>query len=155
MTELITAPEWQVDEWLNETSPISLSALHGKVVLVCAFQMLCPACVSHGLPQAKKAYDAFRREDLTVLGLHTVFEHHEAMQKVSLQAFLHENRIAFPVAIDQAAPEHDIPLTMQAYQMRGTPTTILIDKKGCLRKQLFGHEDDMILGAEIATLIAE
>lgn len=155
MSELIKAPEWHIQEWLNADSSIELSALAGKVVFVTAFQMLCPACVSHGLPQAKKVRDAFRREDVAVIGLHTVFEHHEAMQKPSLEAFLYENRISFPVGIDQPDQENEVPLTMQRYQMRGTPTTILIDKRGYLRKQLFGHEEDIILGAEIATLVAE
>ncbi len=52
-----------------------------------AFQMLCPGWVSHGLPQAKRIQQAFG-DDVAVLDLHTVFEHHEAMTPVSLEAFL-------------------------------------------------------------------
>lgn len=159
MSDLIKAPELQIQEWLNadslETGSHSLSAYSGKAIFITAFQMLCPACVSHGLPQKKQVYASFRREDVVVLGLHTVFEHHAAMQRISLEAFLYENRIQFPVGIDQPDPEHAIPLTMHRYAMRGTPTTILIDKHGYLRKQLFGHEEDLILGAEIASLVAE
>ncbi len=44
---------------------------------------------------------------------------------------------------------------MQAYQMRGTPTTLLIDRQGHLRLHEFGRPDDMRLGAAIATLIGE
>ena len=36
--------------------------------------MLCPACVSHGLPQAARLRETFAPEDLAVIGLHTVFE---------------------------------------------------------------------------------
>ena len=43
-----------------------------------AFQMLCPGCVSHGLPQAKRIQHTFG-DAVTVLGLHCVFEHHAAM----------------------------------------------------------------------------
>jgi hypothetical protein len=48
------APELQVSHWLNADSPITLARLRGRVVVVHAFQMLCPSCVSHGLPQATK-----------------------------------------------------------------------------------------------------
>ncbi|MCC6774986.1 MAG: TlpA family protein disulfide reductase, partial [Gemmatimonadaceae bacterium] len=37
----------------------------------------------------------------------------------------------------------------------GTPTTVLIDARGRLRRQLFGVHDDLLLGAEIGTLLVE
>ena len=73
--------------------------------------MLCPGCVSHGLPQAKRIQQAFGG-DVTVLGLHCVFEHHEAMTPVSLEAFLHEYRITFPVGVDAHDPGVALPITM-------------------------------------------
>ncbi len=91
-----------------------------------------------------------------MIGLHTVFEHHAAMQEVSLRAFIHENRIHFPVGIDSPSDDSSpLPKTMGRYQMQGTPTLLLIDREGNLRKHQFGHEQDLILGAELATLIAE
>ena len=39
--------------------------------------------------------------------------------------------------------------------MQGTPTSLLIDRSGHLRNQAFGIDDDLALGAAIATLIAE
>lgn len=120
-----------------------------------AFQMLCPGCVSHAIPQAIKVRELFNKDDVAVLGLHTVFEHHDAMMPVSLEAFIHEYRIPFPVAVDAASDPGPIPQTMAAYQMRGTPTTILIGRDGKLRKQHFGVESDMALGAEIMSLVRE
>lgn len=149
------APEWRTSKWFNVPMPLSLPALRGKVVFVAAFQMLCPSCVSHGLPQALRVREAFRDEDVAVIGLHTVFEHHEAMTPTSLEAFLHEYRISFPVGVDEPAGLGGIPHTMRAYAMRGTPTTLLIDRKGCLRAHAFGHTPDLQLGAELAALIGE
>jgi len=63
--------------------------LRGKVVLIHAFQMLCPACVMH------------------------------------------------------------------AYAMQGTPTTLLIDRAGRLRKQGFGVEPDQRVIADPENLLAE
>jgi hypothetical protein len=126
------------------------------VVLAVAFQMLCPGCVSHGLPQAQRARATFAENDLAVIGLHTVFEHAEAQGSPhALHAFLHEYRIGFPVGIDAPNPRGGIPLTMGAYGMQGTPTTLLIDRAGILRLHRFGHVEDMALGAAIATLIGE
>jgi hypothetical protein len=150
------APAWQTTDWLNTPEPLSLAGLRGSVVLLHAFQMLCPGCVARGLPQAMRVAELFAGAPLAVVGLHTVFEHHEAMQRPSLQAFLHEYKIRFPVGID--APGADgapTPRTMKAYAMRGTPTTILIDAQGRLRQQVFGAHDDLLLGAEIARLLIE
>lgn len=150
------APELDVAEWLNTDNAIQLRDLRGKVVLVEAFQMLCPGCVSHGLPMAQKARQIFKPTDLAVLGLHTVFEHHAAQgTREALAAFLHEYRIDFPVGIDRQTPGKPIPNTMNAYRMRGTPTTILIDRQGRLRWQYFGQVEDMAIGAQIMALMAE
>ena len=100
-----------------------LADLRGKVVVLHAFQMLCPACVHHGLPQAQRIHATFAPQDVAVVGLHTVFEHHAAMTLVSLEAFLHEYRIAFAVGVDAPGedPREPIPVTMSAYALQGTP----------------------------------
>ena len=154
----LPAPQWTTREWFNTgAGAVQLADLRGKVVVLHAFQMLCPACVHHGLPQAQRIHALFAPEEVAVIGLHTVFEHHAAMTPVCLQAFLHEYRIAFPVGVD--APSADarqpIPLTMQAYGLQGTPSLVLIDRIGRLRHHAFGAEDDLLLGAAIATLIGE
>ncbi len=148
------APELAVDRWLNASEPITLAELRGQVVVIEAFQMLCPGCVSQGLPQALRIARSFGSE-LTVLGLHTVFEHHEAMTPVSLEAFLFEYRIGFPVAVDRHEPDNPTPVTMQRFGLRGTPSLITIDRAGRIRSHSFGHVDDLALGAHLARLIDE
>lgn len=155
-TNTAPAPEWIVSQWLNSNIDITLASLRGRVVAVGAFQMLCPGCVSELIPQMRKAHTMFKGSDLSIIGLHTVFEHHAAMEPVSLKAFLHENRITFPVGVDKPSlPDHPIPQTMQLYGMQGTPTILLIDRQGNLRRAGFGHMDDMQLGAEIMALLGE
>ncbi|RCS28797.1 TlpA family protein disulfide reductase [Rhodanobacter denitrificans] len=150
------APEWRTVAWLNSPQPLGLGDFRGRVVLLHAFQMLCPGCVAHGIPQAQRVVKLFEGAPLAVVGLHTVFEHHAAMGPESLRAFLHEYRVLFPVGIDAPGPAGDpIPCTMRAYAMQGTPTTILIDAQGRLRRQVFGVYDDLLLGAEIGTLLVE
>lgn len=152
-----TAPDLQVSKWLNSDSPITLAELRGKVVVIEVFQMLCPGCVSHGLPQATAIAEYFSAEQVTVLGLHSVFEHHGAMQPHALEAFLYEYRIRFPVAVDTPAEPGTgpIPKTMQAYGLRGTPSLIVIDRAGQLRSNHFGRVSDMQIGAEVSSLMHE
>ncbi|MGD9741095.1 MAG: redoxin domain-containing protein [Dongiaceae bacterium] len=149
------APPIEATRWFNADEPVTLDALRGRVVVLEAFQMLCPGCVSHGLPQAGRVFETFSRDDVVVLGLHSVFEHHAAQTPVALEAFLHEYRIAFPVGVDRPDPEGPLPRTMSVYGMQGTPTLVLIDRKGHRRVQHFGHVADLQLGAEIMALIHE
>ena len=148
------APPISIERWFHTPQPLALDQLRGKVVVMEAFQMLCPGCVAHGIPQAQRIYNTFSPEDVAVVGLHTVFEHHLAMTPVSLAAFLHEYKVTFPVGVDRSH-KSGMPETMRAYEMQGTPTLILIDAKGLLRKQWFGAASDLIVGAEIMRLIVE
>jgi peroxiredoxin len=149
------APAWRISQWMNSRQDITLESLRGSVVVLHAFQMLCPACVSHGIPQAKAIHAAFPPDKVKVIGLHTVFEHHDAMTPVALKAFIHEYRLSFPIGVDQRGDNSPIPATMQAYGLQGTPSLIIIDKSGYVRLHHFGHLDDLRAGAVIGQLIGE
>ncbi|HQV57752.1 MAG TPA: TlpA disulfide reductase family protein [Ilumatobacteraceae bacterium] len=149
------APELDVIEWLNGPDQ-SLQALHGKVVMIEAFQMLCPGCVSHGIPLAQRVAQTFNRDDVAVLGLHTVFEHHAVMGRDALAVFLSEYKVTFPVGIDRpSVGGNPIPSTMGTYGMQGTPTTLLIDRHGYLRFHRFGRVDELVFGAVLGQLIED
>ena len=146
-----TAPEWDVTQWFNTPNPIALADLRGRVVVVLAFQMLCPGCVSRAIPQMLAVRQTFAPDDVAVIGLHTVFEHHDGMGPASLKAFLHEYRVTFPVGIDRADPAGgSMPVTMARYAMGGTPTVLVIDREGLLIEQAFGHLSDLRLGTSVA-----
>lgn len=154
------APPWSTSRWFNlpdAAATLQPADLQGRVIVLHSFQMLCRGCVFHGLPQAQRIAAGFARDDVAVIGLHTVFEHHAAMMPVSLEAFLHENRIDFPVGVDAPGDEarDPIPLTMRRYGLQGTPSLVLIDRAGRVRRSSFGAEEDLIVGAAIATLVAE
>lgn len=154
MIDLEKPPELAVASWLNAETPPTLAALKGKVVVVLAFQMLCPGCVTHALPQLQRLRERFGAEDVAIIGLHTVFEHHDVMTPKALQAFVHEYKFSFPIGIDTPSGE-DIPKTMLAYEMRGTPTMLIYDRAGRLRRHYFGRPDDLVLGAELAAMVLE
>jgi peroxiredoxin len=148
-------PELQISRWLNTQQPVSLASLKGKVVIVVAFQMLCPGCVEHALPQARKLRERFRPEQVAIIGLHSVFEHHAVMSPAALEVFLSEYGWTFPVGIDHVANEDGVPKTMAAYQMQGTPSVLIFDRAGRLRRHYFGRPDDMLLASEIMAMALE
>ncbi|GAA5131740.1 redoxin family protein [Luteolibacter yonseiensis] len=154
LTDPVPAPEWSVSEWLNTAEPLRLAALRGKVVVLHAFQMLCPGCVLHGVPQTSRLHQFFDPEDVAVVGIHTVFENHAVMTPDALRVFMHEFRVKFPVGIDRAG--HDrIPESMRRYQMRGTPSLLLIDRIGQLRAHKMGQVEDLAVAAAIQQLVDE
>jgi hypothetical protein len=151
----IEAPEIEAESWLNTPTPLALRELRGQVVALHAFQMLCPGCVSHGIPQATRIERLFAGQDVRVIGLHSVFEHHQAMGRTALEAFVHQYRLTFPIAVDRPAAEGSLPRTLLAYRLQGTPSLVLIDRAGRIRLSEFGAVEDMSVGAMIGALLSE
>jgi hypothetical protein len=150
---LPTLPEWEVSDWLNTPSPITVASLRGRVVLLHTFQMLCPGCVTYALPQAERVRKAFPESDLAVVGLHTVFEHHAVMTVEALRAFIHEYRWSFPIGVDQPDGRGGPSRSMARYGLRGTPSHLVLDRVGRVRLQHFGRIDDLVLGAILGGLV--
>lgn len=148
------APPLLTSSWLNSEKPLDIADFAGRVLVMEAFQMLCPGCVSLGLPQVQRVAQIFPSDQLAVIGLHTVFEHHEAQgTREALAAFAHEYRLNFPIGIDRQ--DGRLPATMTRYNMQGTPTLVVIDRKGFRRFQRFGHVDDLTLGSIIGSILGE
>ncbi len=147
-------PELEISKWLNTAEPVTLAGLKDKVVVVLAFQMKCPACLSHALPQAVRLAQRFNRDQVVVLGLHSVFEDHDSMPPAALEAFLAQNPVPFPVGID-AHNGQQVPVTMATYEMQGTPTTLVFDRAGRLRRHYYGQPDDILMAAEIMAMAIE
>ncbi len=144
-----------VSQWFNSDAALTLEQLKGNVVVVGAFQMLCPGCVTNSIPQLKKLHELSKNFPLKVIGLHTVFEHHQAMQPVSLEAFIHEYQLRFPVGVAAYDGDNPLPKTMDEWQIRGTPSTFVFSASGELCMHQFGHVDDLVLGTVIGQLLAQ
>jgi len=124
--------------------------------VIYAFQMLCPGCVSHSLPQASAIHKLYSSNDsIQVVGLHCVFEHHNVMNIDALKAFVSEYQLQFPIAVDRASEFNVVPVTMQKLLLQGTPSLILVDKWGRIRLNSFGRVSDLEIGSLIGTLIHE
>jgi peroxiredoxin len=150
-------PAIAASTWLNTETPPTLADLRGKVVVMVAFQMLCSGSTKHALPQLARIAKGFQRDEVEVIGLHMVFENHAKMGVEQLETYLDEHDFTFPVAIDAPGkrPKDDLPQTMSAYEMQGTPTILVFDRQGRLRRHYLGQVDDLRLGAEIMALAME
>ena len=149
------APPLRAVSWLNVIEPPTQESLRGRVVLLHAFQMRCPGCHELATPQAQRVHESFPHDDVAVIGLHCVFENHEAQSPEVLRAYVREQRLTFPIAIDAPDGDGRIPLTMKALNLDGTPTLVLLDGQGRIRMKRLGYVPDLKLGAAIGTLVAE
>lgn len=149
------APELQVSRWFNTERNLKLEDLRGKLTIIHAFQMLCPGCVTHALPQMLRLHQTFSSDEVNLIGLHTVFEHHAAMNPEALAAFIYEYQLPFPIGVDAPHPNHRIPQTMQELGLQGTPSLVILDRENRIRGHQFGRLDDLSLGLIIGRLLAE
>ncbi|UTW56134.1 redoxin family protein [Kordiimonas sp. SCSIO 12610] len=142
-------------EWINTDQPLSFEDFRGRVTLLTIFQFLCPSCMSHAVPQAKRVRELFAEADVAVIGLHTVFKQHDQQTPADVKRMMREHDIRFPVAIDKQDAGERLGETFQSYELRGTPTQILLDRDGNLRKNKFGFDSDLQVGAEIMSLLRD
>lgn len=149
-------PELSTALWFNADANAAptLQNLKGKVVLLGAFQLHCPGSVRHLLPQLARLHAQFASDEVAVIGLHTVFENADKQTSTQLEAFLDENHLEFPVAIDKpnGGP---LPETMDAYELQGTPTLLVFDRQGRLRRHYLGQVDDIRIAAEVMAMAIE
>jgi hypothetical protein len=78
----------------------------------------------------------------------------QARTLVSLEVFIHDYKLTFPMGVDKSAEGSPIPTTMQRCRMQGTPKAILIGRDGHVVHHGFGQQCDMALGAIIAAELA-
>jgi hypothetical protein len=196
------AVDLDIEEWVNGKAT-NISKERGRPILIKVFQVNCPGCFTHGIPEILDIIKKFSDSPLLVWGLATAFEDFhlnnldnlkklinlgevvgETHTVLNSEGRLTDNRldysIDFPIAWDnvvsynpsdysmeaQKVIERDFPQfdsfpvknqkiilkqiiaylkqkkfearTFETYQLKGTPSTLLIDKNGILRGKWFG-----------------
>lgn len=148
-------PELAVARWFNaDAAQPTLADSKGKVIVLGAFQMHCPGSARHLLPQLARLHAQFQGDEVAVVGLHTVFEKQDEQTPAKLEEFLEDNHFHFPVAIDKQKGG-PLPETMDAYELQGTPTLLIFDRQGRLRRHYLGQVDDIRVAAEVMALTIE
>jgi len=206
------APNFGVSEWI-QGAPTNFDQEKDHVVLLEVFQVNCPGCFMHAIPEAINIYNKYKDDGVRVLGLATAFEDFdkntldnlkmlaetgevigETKSALSMNGQLQEGdklsyKIPFPLGMDNLTktageisqekimqfiypqiPEFDSQPedyrnqiiqkvknhmkskeysaeTFEKFSLQGTPSAILVDRKGILRDVSFGqsgHVDAMI-----------
>ena len=206
------APNFGVSEWI-QGAPTNFDQEKDHIVLVEVFQVNCPGCFMHALPEAVNIYNKYKDEGVRVLGIATAFEDFdkntlenlkmlaetgkvigETKNALSMYGQLKDGdklsyKIPFPLGMDNLTktsgeishdkimqfiypqiPEFDSQPedyknqiiqrvrdymkskeysaeTFEKFSLQGTPSTILVDRKGILRDVSFGqsgHVEAMI-----------
>jgi thiol-disulfide isomerase/thioredoxin len=132
-TELLHAPEFNVDNWIdsngNKTEQIKLSDYKGKFKIVYCFQHWCPGCHSKGLPDLKKMVDALKgNEKIEFLAIQTVFEGFESNTYEKMVETQKKYQLQIPFGHDAGIDNKSHSNIMKNYKTGGTPWFIFIDK---------------------------
>jgi hypothetical protein len=196
------APNLKLGKWVQGVDT-NLDGEGDNVKLVEVFQVNCPGCFMHSIPEIINIYNKYKMEGLSVFGVATAFEDYDKNTLENLEMLLTTGevvgdtkqaltqygqldngklqfKIPYPIAMDSLVKEGGEPSmekttsfinqqipnfesqpeeyknqiyarvkeyykskeytaeTFEMYSLQGTPSTILVDRKGILRDVSFG-----------------
>ncbi len=201
------APNLKISDWVQGLET-NFDQEKDHVVLVEVFQVNCPGCFLHGMPEAINIYNKFKDDGVRVLGVATAFEDFDkntldnlklllqtgevigdTKQTLGQQDKIDDNKlqykIPFPVGMDSLkktaeditqerimefiynqlpnfdsqpddykkqiiqrtkgymkSKEYEAE-TFEMYSLQGTPSSIIVDRKGILRDVSFGGQGNV------------
>jgi len=117
---------------------IALDSLRGKVVLVNFWATSCPGCIKE-MPDLVKTWQKYHSRGLETIAVAMSYDPPEYVRQ-----FAEKNGLPFTIALDASGS------TAQAFgNVRLTPTTFIIDKRGKIIQQYLGEPDFAKLNALI------
>ena len=136
-----------IQQWFNTPggSPISLSSLRGKVVLIDFWAYSCINC-QRSIPHVEAWYSDYHRDGLEVIGVHTpeyAFEHVPG----NVAAGVRRLHITYPVALDNNYT------TWDNFGNDSWPADYLIDSTGEVRHVAIGEGDYSAIESLIRQLL--
>ena len=121
------APDFALSSLSGGT--VRLADLRSKVVLVNFWATWCVPCRME-MPALEALYQRYKDAGLVVLAINL-----DTLSSASVEAFVKEVAVTFPIVLDPAWS------TAKLYQVRGLPTTYLIDRAGNVVVREVGERD--------------
>jgi len=118
---------------------LTLSDLRGKAVVLNFWATWCPPCQAE-MPELQAAHKAYASGGLVVLGVN------QAEDRATVQAFLDERGLDFPVVLDSQYE------ASQRYQVNSLPTTFFIDRDGVIREVVVGQMNAALLKQRLKSI---
>lgn len=114
---------------LRSGGTMRLADLRGKVILLNFWATWCVPCRTE-MPALETLYQRHKEAGLVVLAINM-----DRLSSAGLEAFVKEVAVTFPIVLDPAWS------TARLYQVRGLPTTYLIDRAGNIVVREVGERD--------------
>ncbi|MFP4363288.1 MAG: TlpA disulfide reductase family protein [Spirochaetia bacterium] len=112
------APEIQAEDWLNTTSPASLSSLRGQVVVVEFWATWCGPCRS-SIPHLVELYHEYRDQGVEFVSLTN-----ENRETANIDEFARSMNMDYIIGTGSN--------TISRYQVRGIPHAVVVDRNGII-----------------------
>jgi thiol-disulfide isomerase/thioredoxin len=128
LQESIPAPDFVLENMDEEK--VSLKELRGKVVLINFWATWCPPC-RREMPSMERLYQKINGDNFTVLAINQM----EAEDLVFAFTGQLEIDLTFTILFDKDSS------VSQAFNVKGLPTSYLIDKKGNIRYRAIGGRE--------------
>jgi thiol-disulfide isomerase/thioredoxin len=138
-----TAPGFTLDSLTG--SPMALSDLRGKVVVLNLWASWCPPCRAE-MPALDALYQKLRDQGLVVLGVNTAFQDDEAGARAAIRDW----GLSFPIVFDRDGA------TSRQYRLQAMPTTFFIGRDGVIRDMVLGGPmSEALIASKIEKLMSE
>jgi len=108
---------------------VELGSFSGKVIFINFWATWCAPCRAE-MPAMERLYQDFKDKDFIMLAISEDLE-----GKPVVKPFVEEFKFTFPILLDPDLAIND------RYEVRGIPTTFLIDKKGAITHKMLGARD--------------
>ena len=121
------APNFSLEDLKGKKS--ELKHFKGKVIFLNFWATWCGPCKEE-MPSMEALYNQFKEKDFVFL---TISVDYEGVKPV--KEYIDKQRYTFPVLIDPKCE------TLDLFEVKGIPTTFLIDKKGIMIGRAIGPKD--------------
>ncbi|MEM2759915.1 MAG: redoxin family protein [Nitrososphaerales archaeon] len=141
------ASEFMAIEGWENTEPLSLKSLKGKVILIDCWTYTCVFCL-RSIPIVRRLHEQYSAYGLVTVGAHSA-EYQFAVKVPNIKKALARYKVNFPVAFDTKNK------TWEAYGNMYWPKHVLVDANGFIRYQHAGFGSILEFEEPIIELLQE